>query len=113
MESHCRRYDDINPKHRDHRVSDDPSVNGKLSNKERFEHLEHDLVLNTNILEEVAAQNDKYADYLEALMAREKDALDFWRDVRKKLAVSGILGAIGLVMTALWFAFRTYISGPG
>ena len=106
---HYRRVSDLKSKYREHRVSDDPEHNHKLEQPVRLANLEHDIVLNTTILGEIVAQNEKYADYLEVLIERENDALKFWSDIRKKLATATIIGAVGLLFTALWFAMKAYI----
>ena len=106
---HYRRVHDLKSKYREHRVSDDPEHNHKLEQPTRLRNLEHDIVLNTSILGEIVAQNAKYADYLESLIEREKDAVIFWKDIRKKLAVSGIWGAVLLIGAVLWYAATHYV----
>lgn len=104
-----RRGSDLKSRYQEHRVSEDPLVNGKLEQPMRLSNVEHDIVLNTSIMSEVVAQNDKYAKYLDALIDRELDAKEFWGDVRKKVVTTGVLGTIGLVFTVAWFAIKEYI----
>ena len=67
------RREKMEARYRRHRVSTCPEENDKLSPEVRFNHLEHDIILNTDILSELVAQNDKYSDYLDTLIKREKD----------------------------------------
>jgi len=106
---HYRRIRDLKSKYQEHRVSDDPNHNHNLEHNVRLKNLEHDIVLNTTVLGEIVAQNERYADYLDTLIERERDAVLFWKDIRKKLAVSTIWGAILLIAAVLWYAVTRYV----
>ena len=90
-------------------VSRDPEKNKHLSNQDRIENLESDIVHITDAIERLVKQNDKYADYLESRIRAEHARTDFWLDVRKKLVTSGIWGTFTLVVGALFYAASQYI----
>ena len=51
--------------------------------------------------------NDQH-DYLSELIEREKLKKEFWRGVVEKLATTGILGAIGLMLSVVIYAARQF-----
>ncbi len=113
MPPHYRRMNDLESKYQHHRVSDDITVNQSLPEQVRLSNLENDIILNTSILGLVVKQNEKYAEYLEAMIAREKDALQFWIDIRKKLLTAGIIGAVAILFTVLGLGLKEWITSVG
>ena len=95
------------------RVSPHAGENAKLDTDQRLENVEHDIVVQTDEIRRLVKQNDKYTDYLDDRIKREKESYKFWVDVRKRLAVAGILGAVGLLGAALWYAFTQFVNNTG
>jgi len=94
---------------RPHKVLKSHTANGAKDTDVRLQDLEHDIVLNTDILYEVLAQNNKYADYLEQRIRHERESREFWSELRKRLATAGIIGAFGLLGAALVYAAKEYM----
>ena len=92
-----------------HKVNADVTDNRKLDNNQRLENIEHDVTFNTQVLYEVLEHNKRYTVYLEQKIKHEEQSVEFWTDIRKKLVSAGIIGVVGLIFTALWFAFKEFI----
>lgn len=52
-------------------------------------------------------------EYLRVEIERKKAERDFWLDIRKRLATAGIISAMGLLATALWYGFAQWIKALG
>lgn len=109
MNDFRRRSSDHFVAGRTHRVSEDHEANGKKDRDTRLRDLEHDIVLNTDILQEVRAQNNKYAAFLEEKMKHEEASHEFWAEIRKRLATAGIIGVFGLLGAALIYAAKAFV----
>lgn len=92
-----------------HKVHPHVTFNRKMDADMRMENIEHDVVFNTQILYEVLETNQRYSVYLETRIKHEEDAAEFWGDVRKKLVTAGLFSVIGLIFTALSYAFKEYL----
>ena len=52
-------------------------------------------------------------EYIKIEIERKAAQRDFWLDIRKKLATAGILGAMGILFTALGYAATQYVKNIG
>jgi len=43
----------------------------------------------------------------------EKERREIYKELRKRLAVSGVMGALGILGTLLWFGLQHYIERGG
>lgn len=47
------------------------------------------------------------------LLEERQDSIDFWKQMKEKIATAGLLGALGLLGSALVYAFQSFIQhGP-
>ena len=90
-------------------VSNDPEKNKRLSDKDRIENLEGDVIHMADAIDTLIIQNNRYADYLDTRITAQRETAEFWRDVRKKLVTSGIWGTIVIIGGALYYAVTQYI----
>ena len=49
-------------------------------------------------------------EYIKIEIERKKAQRDFWLDQQRKIATAGILGTIGLIIGALGYAIKQYVS---
>jgi len=91
-------------------VSDDPKINEALSSKERFANIEGDVVAQRTVLSRLVTQNDKYTEYLDREIKAKRESYEFWRDVKRKLAVSGIWGMVVIVFSVIAYAAKQWIA---
>jgi hypothetical protein len=80
-----------------------------LSDKDRIENLEADVIHMAGAVDELVKQNNRYTDYLDERMSAEKENHEFWLDVRKKLVTSGIWATIVLISGALFYAAKQWV----
>lgn len=52
-------------------------------------------------------------EYLKTMIEKEAAQRDFWRDISKRLAAAGIIGAIGLLCTAIGYAAIQFVRNGG
>jgi hypothetical protein len=90
-------------------VNSDPEKNKRLTDNQRIENLEGDVIHMGEAMDRLVEQNDKYARYLDERMTAEKENREFWSDVRKKLVTSGIWGTIVLIATAVLYAAKQWV----
>ena len=90
-------------------VHEDRAENEKLSDVERISNLENDLLQVRVAIYKLVLQNDRYVEYLDTEIENKKDSANFWKDVRKKIAVSGIWGTIIIIGTAVVYAIKQWI----
>ena len=57
--------------------------------------------------------HDAHHEWVEAQLEIAQERARFWRDVRKKLAVTGIVGTVGLVLTVIGYAIKQYVKNGG
>jgi len=91
------------------RVSPEPAINSELSVDARLANIEHDIVGFANVMNELMTQNKKYTRYLDIRIQSEIDSAQFWVDVRKRLAVAGIIGVTSIVGTAVLFTISYWL----
>jgi hypothetical protein len=47
------------------------------------------------------------------LLEERQNSIDFWRSMKEKIATTGIMGTLGLLGTALWYAAQQFfLHGP-
>lgn len=90
-------------------VSPHPHKNAALTAEQRLMNLEHDTISQGDCLRQLVDQNNKYASYLGERIQREQESHLFWLDIRKRLATAGIIGAIGLIGSALIYAAAQWV----
>lgn len=96
-------------KYHQSRVSPFPDKNAQLTPDQRLINLEHDVITQSDSLNRLVDQNDKYANYLDERMSREHESYLFWRDVRKRLATAGIISTVGIIFVALGYAATQWV----
>lgn len=57
--------------------------------------------------------HDAHHEWVEAQLEIAQERAAFWREIRKKLAVTGILGAVGLVFAVIGYAISQYVKNGG
>lgn len=90
-------------------VNKDPRINEQLTTKSRLSNIEGDIIHQRDAVAALVAQNQIYIKYINTEMAIKEDSSKFWKDVRKKLTVSGIWGTIILIISAIAYAAKHYI----
>lgn len=91
------------------RVSPYPDKNVELTLEQRMLNSEFDIVAQGEVLELLVAQNGKYTGYLDEEIKRKRESHLFWSEIRQRLATAGIIGVIGVLCTALWYAFTEWV----
>jgi len=105
------------------RVSRDSNENECLDVPTRLSHIEHDLMASIGIMHEIVEvrredirqrssdieQRKKYDDFLDSLIKKAEYEVEFWKEARIRLAVSGLWAAIVLICGACVFAAKEYI----
>lgn len=53
--------------------------------------------------------HDDHHDWIDSQVCAAKARTDFWMDVRRKVAVAGVWGTMGIVASVVWYAVVKFV----
>ena len=86
------------------KVSQDMGANSQFTMDKRVENVEFDTVTNGLMIRRLVQNDQRFNDYLDLKIEREKLARDFWMDIKKKLITGGIFAFFTALFSALGYA---------
>lgn len=93
------------------KVSPFTDQNKGLSIERRVGNLEYDISTQGSILKRLVEQNEQFMDFLTEKKEEAEENHKFWLDARGRLMTAGIISAVGIVGTAVWFAIKHWVRG--
>jgi len=55
-------------------------------------------------------EHNEHHDYIKEAIEKTKEEKEFYRQLRIKLATTGLIGALGVLCTVVWYAATKFIS---
>lgn len=79
----------------------------------KIEELEKKLQELTKEIDRQKEIDRRVVDFVDVRLEREKDRAEFWKEMRIRVASSGIWGVILLLCIVVWYAIKTYFLHRG